>query len=191
MLRHKKKKKYGVNIWTLVLMLACFWLVIVSTFVQFTLPGGEGYRFIPQIPVILFTGALLGRRYALVVVVSYIITGLFFEPVFALGGGLRYVFEYGFGYIMAYLPAVFFSTSILQSGFTLRNTAQAALVGVLSIHIIGITYMLFLAGINHEGLSFMYNWIISQSGMKIVYDLLFSFAAVLALRYLPGALRVW
>ncbi len=191
MIRHRKKKKPIANAWTLVLMMMCFWLVIVSTFVQFTLPVGEGYKFIPQIPVILFTGALLGRTYGLIVVVSYIVMGLFFEPVFALGGGTRYVFEYGFGYILAYLPAVFFSTSILQSGFTVRNIAQAALVGVLCMHLIGIIYMLFLAGVNHEGLSFMYNWVAAQSGVKIVYDLLFSFLAVLAVRYLPAALKVW
>ncbi|MDR1168988.1 MAG: biotin transporter BioY [Heliobacteriaceae bacterium] len=167
----------------LVLALACSFLIVISTFIQFNFVHLKIYRFIPQIPTVLFAGAFLGRRYGLLSIILYIAAGLFFIPVFALGGGAEYIFEYGFGYILAYIPAVFFATSILQSGFSNRNIIQACLVGVLSIHLIGIIYMLFMAGIQHEDWTFIQNWISAQSGIKIIYDLIFSFLALFFARY--------
>lgn len=136
------------------------------------------YRYIPQIPVIMFIAALLGRRFGLTAIIIYILIGLFLAPVFALGGGLEYVFEYGFGYILAYIPAVFFAGSILKSGLSYRNMAQATLVGVLTIHIIGILYMLFLAAILRANPALILGWITAQSGAKIIYDLIISFLAM-------------
>ena len=43
--------------------------------------------------------------------------------------------------------------------------------------------MLFLAGLHHEGWAFMDGWIRAQSGMKILYDLIFSFATVFVAKY--------
>ena len=37
-----------------------------------------------------------------------------FFPIFALGGGVHYLFEYGFGYILAFIPAIFFSGTLLK-----------------------------------------------------------------------------
>lgn len=186
----------------LVLTGFCSFLIVIATFTQldfnhFILPLDffsyidadfknpavwahftKHYRYIPQIPAIMFIVALLGRRFGIISITVYILTGLFFAPVFALGGGLKYVFQYGFGYILAYIPAVFFAGSILRSGLTYRNMAQAALVGVLTIHIFGVLYMLFIAALQQENSSMISGWITAQSGTKILYDLLFGFIAM-------------
>ena len=65
----------------------------------------------------------------------------------------------------------------------MRNMIHAAVVGVLTIHIIGILYMLFIAGLKHEGMAFISGWIASQSGIKIIYDMIFSFAALFVAKY--------
>ena len=186
---------------SILLILACVFLIIIATFVQlnithFIIPSGlfgensltfkdflYTYKFIPQIPVIMFVGAFLGRKYGIISILLYILLGLFVIPVFALGGGPKYIFEYGFGYILAYIPAVFFAGSILKSGFTVRNMLQATIVGVLTIHLIGILYMLFIAGLKHEGWAFIHGWIVAQSGIKIIYDMIFSFAALFISKY--------
>lgn len=198
-----KKQIEGIrfSVGSLLLVLCCIFLIILSTFLQlnithFIIPkglfSGESlniadfiytYKFIPQIPVIMFVGAFLGRKYGIAAILTYILIGLFAIPVFALGGGPKYIFEYGFGYILAYIPAVFFAGSILKSGFSNRNILHAVLVGVLTIHLIGVLYMLFIAGLKHEGWSFMSGWIVAQSGIKIIYDLIFSFALVFLARY--------
>ena len=43
--------------------------------------------------------------------------------------------------------------------------------------------MLFIAGLKHEGAEFITGWIVAQSGIKIIYDFIFSFAAVFFAKY--------
>lgn len=184
------------------LIIFCAFLIVISTFIQldishFAFPAkalsGEEYtiadyihtfKFIPQIPAIMFIAGLLGRKFGMTSVLIYIIAGLFIVPVFALGGGLRYIFEYSFGYILAYLPAVFVAGTILKNGFTYKNIIKAVISGILIIHIVGILYMLVVAGFKHEGWLFVSGWIVAQSGIKILYDFVFSFLAVLVAKYL-------
>lgn len=186
---------------SILLVLFCTFLIILATFVQFNithfiLPKGlfqgdaltikdylHTYKFIPQIPVIIFVGAFLGKKYGILSILLYIILGLFIIPIFALGGGPKYILEFGFGYILAYIPAVFLADTILQNGFTVKNMLKAVFVGVLVIHIIGILYMLFIAAIRHEGIVFIQGWIHSQSGVKIIYDMILSFGAVFVAKY--------
>jgi biotin transport system substrate-specific component len=203
-----------LNLGVLILTGLCTFLIVVATFTQFDfhhfiLPfdsfkyfGADfknpsvmahfikHYRYIPQIPAIMFIAALLGRRFGIASVLIYILIGLFLAPVFALGGGLEYVFQYGFGYIIAYIPAVFFAGSILKSGLTYRNIAQATLVGVVTVHFVGILYMLFIATLHKESYTMISGWICAQSGTKIIYDYLFGFIAMVLAKYTKKILWV-
>ena len=89
----------------------------------------------------------------------------------------------GFGYIAASIPAVFFAGSILKSGFSIKNILKAALIGVLTIHFIGIIYMLFISAIKHEGWGFIKGWVLSQSLLKLAYDYVLSLIALFAAKY--------
>ncbi len=188
---------------TLVLIFACTFLLVAATFIQIniaypvfgsTAQGLEPfhiYKYIPQVPAVLFVGALLGRKYGLTAVLLYVAAGLFFVPVFSLGGGLKYIFEYGFGYIFAFIPAAFFTASIMRSGFSLRNIAHASLVGVLTIHLIGLLYMIPIAFLHHEPMSFIGNWLVAQSGIKIICDYILTFTALYITRYLKLIMQVY
>lgn len=191
-----------LNLVVLVLIALCSFLIVMATFTQFDFKHFiipldalsyidadfknpavmshflKHYRYIPQVPVIMFITVLLGRRFGIASVIIYIAVGLFWLPVFALGGGIQYLFQYGFGYILAYVPAVFFAGSIIKNGLTYINMAQATLVGVLTIHLIGILYMLFMATLQKENFSVILGWVCAQSGSKILYDLLFGFIAM-------------
>ncbi len=203
-----------LNLGTLVLISICSFLIVIATFTQFDfnhliLPMNafeyfgrnfkdpavythfiKHYRYIPQVPTIMFIVALLGRRFGILAISMYILVGLFLAPVFALGGGIGYVFEYGFGYILAYIPSVFFAGSILKSGLTYRNMGKATIIGVLTIHIFGILYMLFMATIQRESSALILGWITAQSGVKIIYDLIFGFAAMILAKYTKKALWI-
>jgi len=209
-----KNQSLRLTLGTLVLIGICSFLIVIATFTQFDFnhyiipldafsyidanfknPSViahfmKHYRYIPQIPVIMFIAALLGRRFGIASVLIYILVGLFLAPVFAIGGGIGYVFQYGFGYILAYIPAVFFAGSIVKTGLTYRNMAQASLVGVLTIHIIGILYMLFMATLQRENSALILGWITAQSGVKILYDLLFGFLAMVIAKFTKKALWV-
>lgn len=197
----KEKKKIKIPVLNILLVLFCSFLMMVATFVQFDITHYiiphdifsnhaltkedflYTYSIIPQIPAVMFVVGLMGRRLGITSIIIYILIGLFLLPIFALGGGHRYILEPGFGYIAAYLPAVFFAGSILKDGFSVRNILKAALIGVLTIHFIGIIYMLFIAAIKHEGWEFIKGWILSQSMLKIAYDYVLSLIALLVAKY--------
>ena len=185
-------KKVRFTFGTLVVTGWCVFLIIIATFTQFnfshyvlTNPSSgswwalKNYSYIPQIPIILFIAALIGKRFGILAVTIYIALGLALFPLFALGGGLPYLFEYSFGYIIAYIPAIFVTSFVLQNKFTYGNIAKAAFFGTITIHLIGIFYLILMAIIHRDTFSSVSDWISIQSGVKMVYDFIFGFLAIL------------
>jgi biotin transport system substrate-specific component len=63
-----------------------------------------------QVGAVLLTGCVGGKNAAALSQIAYLILGLalfqvFEFPVFTQGGGLSYVREPGFGYLMGFVPA--------------------------------------------------------------------------------------
>ena len=186
---HKPNVRIKFCLGTIALVSICVMLLIISTFTQikfnFDMTQTEllsylKFEYIPQIPAVLFIAALLGEFWGLAAVLIYIIMGLTpFFPVFALGGGLSYVFQYNFGYIFAYLFAVFFAAKQIKNNNSIPDILLGVLYGILIIHIIGILYMFIIALLRHDSVDFIFNWIYYQSLSKILYDVVFGFIAVL------------
>lgn len=192
----KNNDKLRFSLGALVLILFCTFLLIISTFISIdvyypVIPSVQDkvngltlasffsmFVIIPQVPSVVFVGSLLGRSFALTSVILYILIGLFLLPVFALGGGINYVLQYGFGYILAYMPAVWFLGKQLNLGLNLKNIALGVLYAVLIIHVVGIIYMAVVALFRGDGFAFIRSWIVNQSGWKIVFDYILSFAFV-------------
>lgn len=203
----KRKKKIKIPLINFVVILFGTLLIIAATFLNlnikhYILPAGffshknltpenfvYSFYLIPQIPIVMFVCSVLGKKMALTSVILYILAGLFFIPVFALGGGLKYFGQYSFGYILAYLPAVFIAGNILKKKYSFPKMIKASIFGVLTIHIIGILYMCIIALIKHSGVTFIEGWINAQSGLKIIYDIITSFLLILIGKYLNEGLK--
>lgn len=190
-------KKTRLTLGTLVVMGWCVFLIVIATFTQIDfshymigLPDPASgkflflkhYSYVPQVPVIFFIAALIGKRFGILSVVIYILLGLFAFPIFALGGGIKYLFEYNFGYILAYIPAIFIVAFLLKDKFSYGNITKASLLGVLTIHIVGVFYLMLMAIIHRDAFSNVAGWIYMQSGVKMVYDFVFGFLAILLSR---------
>ena len=197
-----KGEPIRITLGTIVMTGLCIILIIVSTFTQLTIrhpyfPSDglyylsqdltdyevlrhfiKTYVYIPQIPVIFFIVSLMGRKFGMLAIVGYIILGMFF-PIFALGGGISYLFEYGFGYILAYLPAVFFAGTLLKGKTDYLRIPVISLFGVVTIHVLGILYMLFISTLRHAPWELIVSWIFSQSGVQILYDIFFTIIAII------------
>ncbi len=197
-----KGEPIRITLGTLVMTGLCIILLIIATFTQVTLKHPylpmdfltymaqdvsdadflrhfiKSYDYIPQIPVIFFIVALMGRKFGILAIIGYIILGMFF-PVFALGGGISYLFEYGFGYILAYLPAVFFAGTLLKGKTDYLKIPVIALIGVVTIHLLGILYMLFVSTLRHAPWELVTSWIMSQSGVQMLYDVFFTILAII------------
>lgn len=196
-----KGEPIKITLGTLLLTALCVLFLIMATFTQVTLthpfiPSDalsflsvdqseyeiaehftKTYRYIPQIPMVFFIMALLGRKFGILAILGYIILGMFF-PVFALGGGVSYLFEYGFGYILAFIPAMFFSGTLLKVKTDFLRIILLGTLGVCAIHVLGILYMLFIATLRHAPMDLVSSWIASQSGVQILYDIFFSVMAI-------------
>ncbi len=186
---HKPNLRIKFCLGTIALVSACVMLLIIATFTQikinFNIPDSGiisylKFEYIPQIPVVIFISALLGGYWGLFAVLIYIFIGLTpWYPVFALGGGLSYIFQYSFGYIFAYIFAVILTSKELKNENSVLSLILAVFYGVLSIHLIGISYMTIIALLRHDSWDFIYNITYFQSLSKILYDIVFSFLAIL------------
>ena len=196
-----KGEPIRVTLGTLIMTAFCVLLIIVATFTQVTLHHPylpldtfsflaqdvsdyeimqhfmTSYKYIPQIPIIFFIVALIGRKFGILAIISYIILGFFF-PIFALGGGISYLFEYGFGYILAFIPTIFFVGTLLKDKVGFLKLLLIAVLGVLTIHILGVLYMFFIATLRHAPMDLVLSWVASQSGVQILYDIFFSLIAI-------------
>lgn len=202
----KRKKKIKIPLLNFVVILFCTLMIIISTFINLNLKHYiipldlftnknltmDNFiyciPFIPQIPIVMFICSILGRKMALTSVILYILIGLFAFPVFALGGGIKYFGEYGFGYILAYIPALLIAGKLLDK-YSFLDMFKATLSGVFTIHICGVFYMIFVALIKHAGGMFILGWISAQSGIKIIYDLIASFVLILIGKYIHEGLK--
>ena len=116
-------------------------------------------------------------------IILYILLGLCGLPIFAIGGGISYITEPGFGYILAYIPAGYFAGSILKDDFSFINILKAGFIGVLIIHFVGIIYMLIVALIKEDGWNFIKGWLLTQSILKLTYDYILSIFALIIAKY--------
>lgn len=198
----KLKLTFGV----LVVVFLCTFLIIIATFTELSFSSHKlpveailhpirfltqtdkpllfmlGYQYIPQVPVILFIAALLGGRFGFLSVFLYILAGLTYFPVFALGGGWRYIFEYNFGYILAFLPSVAIGGKILANSISFKKALKAAFFGVLIIHFIGVLYTTIIVVWHHDSFELFMDMVAIQSGIKIIYDFIFSVFAIMVAR---------
>ena len=185
----KPSKQLKFSLGTIAVVLSCLMLLIIATFTQitlnFSLPDSSllttlKFEYIPQIPVVIFIAALLGNRWGVFTILLYIILGLTpWYPVFGLGGGLSYIFQYSFGYIVAYIFAVYLCAKELRKETSVLHIILAVFYGVFIVHIIGIIYMTTIAILRHDTWSFIYDLIFYQSLAKIIYDLVFSLIAII------------
>lgn len=193
---------------SLVIVVLCSFLMVIATFSKFelisinllnffdTIFGEENLKiiskfyYIPQIPTVVFIAGLLGPRLGFLSVLLYILAGLFGLPVFALGGGPGYFTHITFGYVIAYLFGVVIAGRLIKDRLTHYQHIKAAFCGVISIHTIGMMYLLLLMFFKGEQLFSMLSWIWLLSGMQVLYDLLFSCLAIMFARVVRTVLWI-
>lgn len=100
-----------------------------------------------QVGAVLLTGCVGGKNAAALSQIAYLVLGLalfqvFEFPVFTQGGGLSYVREPGFGYLLGFVPAGWVCGHLaFQNPPKLENLALSALSGLGIVHALGIIYL--------------------------------------------------
>lgn len=179
----------------------CLLILIVSTFTQFHLAhywfispenpkGIVAFNYIPQIPAVLLSASLIGPVLALFVMAAYVIIGLFIWPIFALGGGWQYIFNFNFGYILGFFPAVILVGKILEKQPNAVGILKADFAGVFAIHGVGIFYTVIIGFLTHTGWENISSWIYHISLIRLHYDLAIGAVVLFFSRYLKSFLWI-
>lgn len=99
-----------------------------------------------QLPVVLLCSIMLDRKSSALCTFVYLIMGLTGLPVFSGGGGISYVLQPTFGYIIGFIPCAFIVSSLCEDKrCTFNRFLISALAGAFTVHIIGIVYFLALS----------------------------------------------
>jgi biotin transport system substrate-specific component len=99
-----------------------------------------------QIGAILLVGCMAGRNAAALSQIAYLILGLSGFQIFAQGGGLGYLREPTFGYLLGFLPGAWICGHIaFQQHRRLDNLIMSCLWGLGAIHIVGLVYLTVLS----------------------------------------------
>lgn len=105
-----------------------------------------------QIGAVLLVGCLGGPNAGAISQIAYIILGLTpWFPIFSQGGGIDYVSQPAFGYILGFLPGAWLCGAL---AFRFRRCIESlgfsCLCGLLAVHAMGLTYLVFLSSSRQE-----------------------------------------
>lgn len=96
---------------------------------------------------VLLASLLLGRKLASLSMMVYLFLGLIGLPVFANGGGIAYIFQPSFGYLLGFLAATFVVGTLKEKTTSSVFVFCICLLGVVVIYSFGIVYFAWLQNI--------------------------------------------
>ena len=160
-------------------------LSAVGAFLKIPVP------FVPmtlQVFFVLLAGVLMGSKKGAFSQLLYVIIGLLGIPVFTQGGGISYIFNPTFGYLIGFIFGAYLTGRIVEKmdKKSILNVFLAILAGLAVVYIIGVPY-LYLINDYYLGkdfslwFAFYYGFLLCIGG-----DLISSWlGAVIASRLLP------
>jgi biotin transport system substrate-specific component len=140
-----------------------------------------------QIGAVLLTGCLGGKSAGALAQIAYIVLGLNL-PVFTQGGGIGYLKEPTFGYLLGFIAGAWVCGFLaFRMPPRVESLAFSCFCGLLTIHLCGLSYLIF---------SQSFHWVapggmpLGQAIMKYsIYPLPGQLAVVCAVTVLAFALR--
>lgn len=166
-------------------------LIAVGAFIKIPIPV---VPFTLQYLFTMLAGVLLGGKRGFIAVTAYIILGLAGLPIFAQGGGIGYVLQPSFGYIIGFAVGALVTGAIVnrrnECGYKRILLANFAGLGI--VYLFGMTYYYLMSNFyigNPIGLwpLFLYCFVLAVPG-----DVLLCFiGANLGKRLLPVIRREW
>ena len=146
-------------------------LTAVGAFIRFPLGA---LSFTLQDMFTVLAGVLLGWKWGAASQIAYVALGLLGLPIFTQGGGLGYVLQPSFGFLLGIIPAAALTGLLAGERGELKRVLPACIAGLAVMYLIGVPYMGMILNLYmRKGLSV---WTIVKTGLLI---------------YLPGdALKV-
>jgi biotin transport system substrate-specific component len=101
-----------------------------------------------QIGAVLLVSCLAGRNAAVISQIAYLALGLAGFQIFAQGGGISYLGQPTFGYLLGFVPGAWLCGYLAFRALPrLEWLACCCIAGLLAIHTTGITYLSLMYGL--------------------------------------------
>jgi biotin transport system substrate-specific component len=105
-----------------------------------------------QIGAVLLVGCLGGRNAGALSQIAYLVLGLTWFPVFAQGGGIEYLKQPYFGYLLGFVPGAWVCGFLaFQASPKLESLSFSCISGLLTVHLTGISYLVLTQTFNWAG----------------------------------------
>jgi biotin transport system substrate-specific component len=102
-----------------------------------------------QVGAVLLVGCLGGKNAAAISQVAYLLLGLTWFNVFTQGGGIDYVLNPRFGYLLGFIPGAWVCGFLaFRFPVKLEYLALSCLAGLLTIHAVGMSYLAIANSLN-------------------------------------------
>lgn len=114
-------------------------LIAIGAFIKVPIPVCP---FTLQLLFTTLAGIILGPKNGAISVLCYIILGLIGVPVFVSGGGLTYIFQPTFGYLIGFCIGTFVTGKIsnVKGSPSMRRLLLASFAGLAIVYTLGIAY---------------------------------------------------
>ena len=137
-------------------------LTAVGAFVRFPL-GAMSFTLQDMFTVL--AGVLLGWKWGMASQGVYVALGLLGLPIFTQGGGLGYVLQPSFGFLLGILPAAAVAGMLAGERGEPKRVIPACVLGLAVMYLIGVPYMGAVLNLYMgKGLSV---WTIVKTGMLV------------------------
>lgn len=113
-------------------------LTAAGAFLKFPLGA---MSFTMQDMFTILAGVLLGWKWGAASQGVYVALGLMGLPIFTQGGGLGYVFQPSFGFLLGLIPAAALTGLLAGEGDDRRRIVFACVAGLAVMYLIGVPYM--------------------------------------------------
>ncbi len=95
-----------------------------------------------QVGAVLLVGCLGGKNAGALSQIAYLVVGLTWLPVFAQGGGIGYLKQPNFGYLLGFIPGAWVCGFLaFQAPPRLESLAFSCICGLLTVHLTGLAYL--------------------------------------------------
>ena len=93
---------------------------------------------------VVLAGMLMKKKVAMISVLLYVGIGLIGIPVFANGGGISYVLQPSFGYLLGFIIAAYFVGWLSEGKKHFLPLLFSSMIGMLMIYLVGVIYFALL-----------------------------------------------
>ena len=177
MLRKKRTKKLALTALFTALMLVSGFIRIPAPLAPITL----------QAQVALLAGVCLGSAWGCVSIALYVLLGLIGLPVFASGGGIAYVFQPTFGYLLGFVVAAGLAGAVRGGKApSVKRLVLAVGAGLLAVYAIGTAYGVLIWTLHLKQPILVTEFLLGYVVWTLPKDLILTALCVpLAIRLLP------